>query len=195
MATPRRGVEADGAQGHPAGGHPAGRGRTPQARGGTPKRPSPRATGTPVPAWAPWLSLALSLVGLGIATYLTLAHYTSTVPLACPNTGVINCARVTTSPQSVMLGIPVAVLGLAWFVVMVAITTPYAWRHGGVLVGRARVALAALGMAFVLYLVYTELFVLDSICLWCTGVHVVTLLLFAIITLAASATQQRASQR
>ena len=38
-----------------------------------------------------------------------------------------------------------------------------------------------------LYLVYTELFTLDAICLWCTGVHVITFLLFALIVFSAAA--------
>ncbi len=32
-------------------------------------------------------------------------------------------------------------------------------------------------MVMVLWLVYVEIFKVDAICLWCTGVHVVTLLL------------------
>ena len=37
------------------------------------------------------------------------------------------------------------------------------------------------GIVFVLYLVYTELFTLNAICLYCTAVHIITFLLFALI--------------
>jgi uncharacterized membrane protein len=37
------------------------------------------------------------------------------------------------------------------------------------------------------YLVYTELFTLDAICLWCTSVHVITFLLFALVVVSATA--------
>lgn len=37
------------------------------------------------------------------------------------------------------------------------------------------------GMVMVLWLVYVEIFKVDAICLWCTGVHVVTLLLVTIL--------------
>jgi uncharacterized membrane protein len=42
-------------------------------------------------------------------------------------------------------------------------------------------------MLFVLYLIYTELFTLDAICLWCTTVHVITFLLFGLIVFSAAA--------
>jgi uncharacterized membrane protein len=37
------------------------------------------------------------------------------------------------------------------------------------------------GMGFVIYLVYAELFTIKKICLWCTGVHVVTFFLFVLV--------------
>ena len=39
----------------------------------------------------------------------------------------------------------------------------------------------AVGVATALYLVYVELFEVDAICLWCTAVHVVTLVLFGLL--------------
>jgi uncharacterized membrane protein len=45
----------------------------------------------------------------------------------------------------------------------------------------------AVGMVFVLYLIYTELITLNAICLWCTSVHVITFLLFALIVFSAAA--------
>ncbi len=50
-----------------------------------------------------------------------------------------------------------------------------------------------LGVGFVAYLVYTELFTLDAICLWCTAVHVITLGLFAVIALGTAAVDPEAS--
>lgn len=133
------------------------------------------------PPWLRWTTLALSLGGLGVSLYLTITHYTTSVTLTCPATGIVNCAKVTTSPQSMVFGvIPVAVIGLAYYAGLVALTTPRAWRAGSLRWVRAG-ALAA-GIAFVLYLVYTELFTLDAICLWCTSVHVITITLFILVT-------------
>jgi uncharacterized membrane protein len=43
------------------------------------------------------------------------------------------------------------------------------------------------GIVFVLYLVYTELFTIKAICLWCTSVHVITFALFVLIMFSAAA--------
>ena len=73
-----------------------------------------------VPAWVPVASLGLSLVAVAIASYLTVTHYTDPAALACPDTGIVNCTLVTTSSWSVLFGVPLAVLGLVWAVVMTA---------------------------------------------------------------------------
>jgi uncharacterized membrane protein len=134
-----------------------------------------------VPRWIQAATLALSLAGLGISAYLTISHYLTPATLACPDTGIVNCAKVTTSPESVILGIPVALLGLLFYVFMAAITTPRAWRGHAPLLRRARVGGLVAGVAFAVYLIYTELFTLDAICLWCTAVHVITVALFALV--------------
>ncbi len=173
---------------------------SPQARRPGPQARPPGAAATavatasqarPATRIAPlWLQLAtwiVSLLGLGVSTYLTITHYNTGIPLACSDNGVINCALVTSSPESMVFGvIPVAVLGLAFFVFMVAATSPWAWRSKFPQVAMVRLASVVVGIGFVLYLVYTELFTLDHICLWCTSVHVLTFLLFVLILISAA---------
>ena len=138
-------------------------------------------------------TLALSLAAVGISSYLTMTHYSDPAALACPDTGIVNCTLVTTSSWSVMLGIPLAVLGLVWAVVMTALTVPWAWRSARAWVDRARLAASGAGAAMVLYLVYVELFRIGAICLWCTAMHVTAVLLFGVV-LAARATPSRESR-
>ncbi len=134
-----------------------------------------------VPPWAVYLSWALSLLGLALSTYLTIGHFESKTFLACPDSGLINCAKVTTSPQSYAFGIPVAVLGLANFVVLVILNSPWLWRARNYWVHVARFALVVISMGFVLWLLYAELLIINNICLYCTGVHVVTFALFVVV--------------
>ena len=134
-----------------------------------------------VPAWVPVSSLGLSLAAVAIASYLTVAHYTDPTALACPDTGIVNCALVTTSSWSVVLGVPLAVVGLAWAVVMTGLTVPRVWRSGAGWVDGARLAVSGAGAAMVLYLVYIELFRIGAICLWCTAMHVTAVCLFGVI--------------
>jgi uncharacterized membrane protein len=140
-----------------------------------------------VPArWRVLFAFALSLAGLGISIYLTIAHYAK-VSLVCSDTGVINCTKVTTSAQSFFPPfagwprLPVAVLGLGFYVVMVAINSPWAWNAKSRRVHVARLALVSLGMAFAVYLVACELLIIGNICLWCTSVHFVTFVLFVLV--------------
>jgi uncharacterized membrane protein len=147
-----------------------------------------------VPRWLLWGSLLLALGGLGVSAYLTYAHYASASVLSCPDTGLINCQKVTTSPQAMLFGaIPVATLGLLYFVGMSALTAPWAWHRLSRVTDAARTSLAFAGMGFVVYLVYVEVHVLGAICLYCTVVHALTFLLFAATLLIVANTVQRTS--
>jgi uncharacterized membrane protein len=137
-----------------------------------------------LPAWAAPVTLALAAAGLAVSVYLTLVHYTTTVKLACSATGVVNCEKVTTSPQSMLAGVPVALLGVVFFVVAGALCLPLAWRSQAPAVRVARIGWMVAGVAMVLHLVYAELFQIDAVCLWCTSVHVITVILFAAVLVA-----------
>lgn len=139
---------------------------------------------------APWLqitTLVLALAGLGVSIYLTIAHFTESALAGCSESGLVNCTKVTTSPESYVFGIPVAVLGLAFFVFAVAIMSPWAWQSSRREVHLARIASMVVGIGFVLYLLYAELFTIGSICLYCTSVHVITFVLFVLTAFAAAA--------
>ena len=97
------------------------------------------------PRWASPVSLVICVLGIAVASYLTYAHYTDASNLACSDSGTINCAKVTTSAQSRFLGMPVAVLGLAYFVAMAAVCLPFAWRRQERIVRLGRLAAAATG--------------------------------------------------
>ena len=101
----------------------------------------------------------------------------------CSGTGTVDCGAVTTSAQSTFLGIPVALLGLLWFVAMLALCLPVAWRAGSRYVHLARLVGAIAGIGFVLWLIYAELILIGAICLWCTVAHVIAFALFVVVVL------------
>ena len=174
----------------PGTGGPAGNGNEPTAQAGTAEaRPGGGAraalVGAP-PNWIQLSTLILSLAGLGVSIYLTITHYSTAVSLACPDTGAINCEKVTTSPESTVFGIPVAVLGLAFFAFMVAVNNPLGWRSPLRILHLVRVLSVIVGIGFVIYLIYVELFKVSAICLWCTSVHVITFALFVLILFSAA---------
>ena len=138
-------------------------------------------------AWLRWATFGLAILGLAASAYLTYTHFTDSALAGCTETsGAVNCGKVTTSPQSVVFGIPVAVLGLAFYVFLVAIMSPIAWRSRRREIALVRMLSLVVGIGFVLYLLYAELFQIGAICLYCTSVHIITFLLFVLTGLAVA---------
>ncbi|MDA8039214.1 MAG: vitamin K epoxide reductase family protein [Actinomycetota bacterium] len=140
--------------------------------------------------WRVSTTLLLSLAGLGLAGFLTWGHYfdQGAISNSCKGAfgavsgGAIDCGAVTTSSWSMILGVPVALWGAIFFVFMVAINSPPAWRSPSIWVARLRLAASATGIAFVVYLVAVELLAVRKICIYCTGVHLIMFALFIVVT-------------
>ena len=157
---------------------------------------------TAPPLWLQVTSLVLAVLGLAISAYETYAHYNGSHLLGCPSGagGTFNCTAVITSSQAVVFNVfPVAVLGLAFYVFAVVIFSPWAWRFRGAVIrlGGQRLRITSrgvdivrlgsviVGMGFVMYLIYAE-FQIGSVCEYCSGVHLVTFLLFCITVVSAA---------
>ncbi len=139
------------------------------------------------PLWLQIVTFVLALGGLGVASYETWAHFNGSHLLACSGNGSENCTAVITSPQSMVFGvIPVAILGLLFYVFVAAIMSPWAWQIRRREVGLLRLAMVITGMGFVMYLIYAELYQIGSWCLYCTGVHIITFLLFCLTVVSAA---------
>lgn len=139
--------------------------------------------------WLQLTTFVLAILGLAVSAYETYAHFNGSHLAGCSAsaTSTFNCTAVITSSQSMVFGvIPVAVLGLLFYVFVVAIMSPWAWRWRRREVGWLRLISMVTGMGFVMYLIYAELYQIGDICEYCTGVHVITFLLFC-LTLVATA--------
>jgi uncharacterized membrane protein len=112
----------------------------------------------------------LAVIGIGIAGYLTYIHYAGIKPLCLSGNG--GCEKVQSSRWAELAGLPVAVLGLAGYVVILAsLALP---DDLGQLVAAL---LSLIGAGFSLYLTYLELFEIHAICQWCVSSAVVMVLL------------------
>jgi uncharacterized membrane protein len=149
--------------------------------------PEPERPAGP-PLWLQLVALALALGGLGVSIYETYAELgAGSRLLGCSGTGAIDCTAVLTSPEAKVFGIiPVAILGIVFYVFVVAIMTPWAWRMQRREVAWLRLGSMVVGMGFVLYLLYAELYEVGHICLYCTAVHVITFLLFVTVLVSAA---------
>jgi uncharacterized membrane protein len=116
---------------------------------------------------------ALAVLGLAISVYLTWVHYAGIKPVC---TGISDCERVQTSDYADLVGIPVAVLGIAGYAAILASL-------------RTRVEvtalLAYLAVAFSAYLTWAEVFKIDAICQWCVGSAIITLVIAVLATVRA----------
>jgi uncharacterized membrane protein len=138
-----------------------------------------------VMGWLPFTTLVLAVIGLADSAYQVYTHYSGTGLLGCSAKGD-PCVLVQNSTYAYVFGIPVAVLGLAFYVFMVAACSPWAWRAKLPAVRLVRLASMIIGILFVLYLVYREVVSLGKICPYCTSVHIITFILFVLIVFDAA---------
>lgn len=132
------------------------------------------------------IGLLLSLLGIIDGTYLTITHYTTKIVLACPSTGFIDCAKVTSSSYSEIHGIPAAVLGLAFFLGMFVLQLPMLWKSKNPYIKNGRLIYSIAGLVSIFWFVYVEFHKLHAICLYCTAVHILTFLLFVTTLIGTS---------
>jgi uncharacterized membrane protein len=155
----------------------------------TPEPAATTAARVRPPRWLQYLTLVLALVGLAISAYETWSHFNGSHLAGCPSNAhaTFDCTAVITSSQSMVFGvIPVAILGLLFYVFAVAIFSPWAWRLRRPEIGWLRLGSMIVGMGFVMYLIYAEVYQIQEICEYCTGVHIITFLLFCITVVTAA---------
>jgi uncharacterized membrane protein len=105
--------------------------------------------------------LVLSLIGIGIAGYLTYVHYEG-LKVLCLSSG--GCETVQASKYAKLDGVPVALLGLIGYIGILG-TLPLRNDLGRV----AGFGIALIGFGFSMYLTYRELFTIKAICQWCVS--------------------------
>lgn len=108
-------------------------------------------------------ALCAAFLGFIDATYLSAMHYAEGAPPCLINVG---CEVVLTSRYAEVLGVPVALVGAAYYLVLVLLLVAH--LDGGKL-GTAKAAafFAAVGVFASLWFIYLQVFVLTSACLYC----------------------------
>jgi uncharacterized membrane protein len=126
---------------------------------------------------APYLMLALALIGIVDASYDSYAIYTDQL-LWCPPP-IDGCNTVAASPYARVLGVPLGYFGVVYYLCMFALAARLAfgaatrgWRAGAL-------SWAAMGVAFSAYFMYIQLTFIHAFCIYCLISGVLTLLLLA----------------
>jgi len=118
--------------------------------------------------------IAIALLGVAVAAYLTYIHYAGIKPLCGRNGG--GCEIVQTSEYSKLAGVPVALIGLIGYVAILAsLLIPENERSR-----LATVAFTVVGFGFSAYLTYRELFSIHHICEWCVSSAVLVTVLMCL---------------
>jgi uncharacterized membrane protein len=120
------------------------------------------------------VSFVIAVIGLGIATYLTVVHYAGGAPVCAIAHG---CETVQKSDYAKLAGIPVALLGVIGYIGIL-----------GSLIRddeNARMTAAFLsivGFGFSAWLTFVEINKIDAICIWCVGSAICMTFLAALTT-------------
>jgi uncharacterized membrane protein len=120
---------------------------------------------------------AVSVVGLGVAGYLTMVRLEGDSPSCIVGGG---CKTVQESEYSEMAGIPVAVLGLLAYagLLLAALLPGPLGRALGLFVG-------LVSFGFSMWLTFAELFIIEAICAWCVTSAVLVTLAAILVVLRA----------
>ena len=115
----------------------------------------------------------VSLLGILVAGYLTVIHYTGANSVCAV---VHGCEVVQKSDWSKLAGVPVALLGLIGYVALLG--TLFVRGELGLLAGAA---IALGGFGFSMYLTYREAVSIEAWCMWCV-ISAVLMTILAILT-------------
>lgn len=120
----------------------------------------------------------LDLVGLAIASYLSVVELRGELPSCGPLRG---CEQVALSAYSRIGGVPVAVLGVGLSLVLFCLAIAWCRTNDRRLLA-AHYGLSLLGVVFELYFTAIELFVIGAVCVWCAsyGISLVARFLVAL---------------
>ena len=136
-----------------------------------------------------WASVALCGLGIVVAGYLVTKRFTGG-SLAC--TRWAQCDVVNNSMYSQIYGVPISVIGLAGYLVLLALALAAMWTKGPT--QRKILALSFVlslgGVGFSAYLTYLEIYVIEALCAWC----VASAIIISVLAIVAAVTIRVAPQ-
>lgn len=127
------------------------------------------------------LTFIFSLLGFGVASFL-FYEYSFNGPIFCP-TGQ-GCEIVRASSYSHIAGIPVPILGVAYYFTMAALSVVHSHQLSHKLVRKLQLLAAAAAVAFGIYLTFLEAFVIRAYCFWCVVSFIISIAIFLAIILS-----------
>lgn len=126
---------------------------------------------------APYWLMAAAFVGIGDTLFLSYEKFMGVIPSCSLLNG---CAQVLTSPYAEFFGVPLAYIGLVYYIYMLGLAfllsvDPYSpgLRFGAL-------AYAAIGLLLSIGFELLQYFVIGALCLYCAISALTTLILFGL---------------
>jgi len=122
---------------------------------------------------------ALDLVGLGIASYLSIEDLQDK-PLVCFKDAVFDCNAVAQSSYSrPFAGIPVAVYGVFLSITLFILAIGW-WRTNNYKLLLLHYGLSLVGVLFEGWFQFAQIFLIKKVCIWCESYGISLILRFVI---------------
>ena len=120
--------------------------------------------------------LVLSVIGLLISMFIALFIEKGVQAPACNINGTpFSCESVINSSYGNVFGIPVSDIGAFYFLILIALFLV------GIKDDLILAIVTLVGLVSIAYFIFVELFILQEICLYCTSVHIVVIIIFLLI--------------
>lgn len=126
-----------------------------------------------------YILIFLETLGVVNSVYLTYEHYAHIIPPCSTHFSFINCGKVLQSVYSTVLGIPIALFGVVFFSSLLLVTfiafikKKKIWRI-------TLIVMDTSGALTSSYLMYLQIFVIKSICIYCTLSALICFILFGL---------------
>jgi uncharacterized membrane protein len=116
------------------------------------------------------IAVILTIIGIILSTYLYITYLNPTTINYCNINDYLNCSSVEQSPYSKLFGIPLPIPAIIWFTITL-IT---------ILIEKYQITkfLIFLATIFVAYLIFTEVFLIGAICIYCTITQIIGLSIY-----------------
>ncbi|MES2471147.1 MAG: vitamin K epoxide reductase family protein [Patescibacteria group bacterium] len=115
-----------------------------------------------IKGWQAGIFTAVGALGFADALYLTIQHYQHVIP-PCTIEG---CETVLTSAYSVILGVPVSLLGAVFYACVIALSIVYIDKRNYKVLN-ALFLVTHLGLIASLYFLFLQAFVINAWCQYC----------------------------
>lgn len=130
--------------------------------------------------------LPLSVLGLVSSIYLVMLHFSPELSDVCKLGESFDCDKVNKSSYSEIFGIPVAILGALYYILITVISSIFLFKDkllsnvNMLDLFNALFFITTIGLLFSVYLTYHEAFTLKTYCIFCVVQQIAILIIWCL---------------